>query len=128
MMLAQEDVSRCVSGRLESICRLHELLGKDIKFVFDVKQAIRAGVDPCEMLAAMGRDVVTVHVSDNTPEQDCMLPGRGSFNFRLLLGQLRRQQYTGPLIVEVYRSNFGEIRELSAAKIQMERILETESQ
>lgn len=97
--LAQENVARCLSGSAANIRRMRQAAGPGaMRFVLDVKQALRAGEDPLVMRAAMGED----------------LPG--------FIRALRQGGYDGALTIEVYRGNFGAESELGAARRKLERL------
>lgn len=122
--LAQENVCRCASALCANIRRMRECAGSGtMKFILDIKQAVRAGEDPFAMLEVMGEDIIGVHVSDNTPAQDCLLPGEGMMDFAKLAGVLGRYGYDGPLLVEVYRHNFIDRAQLIRARHYLEKIL-----
>jgi sugar phosphate isomerase/epimerase len=113
IILSQENVSRCRSRSVESVKEMKYYLGKNIHFTLDVKQAIRAGVDPLAMCDAMGENISCVHFSDSNESHDCLLPGEGNFNIKKLVQKLSGYNYNGPLIVEVYSScikNFEQIK------------------
>jgi sugar phosphate isomerase/epimerase len=107
--LAQENVSRCRSFSAEAIRQMRRLGGGEIKFVLDIKQALRAGCSPFEMLDAMGEDIRGVHVSDSDENNDCLLPGDGNLDFKELKARLLSFGYQGPMIVEVYRNNYQDV-------------------
>ncbi len=111
--VAQENVDGFRSADPVFIARMQKSLGERCAFVFDAKQAVRAGCDPYEMCNAMGRRVCHVHINDNAPPMDCLLPGKGTMDYDRLLEQLKRQGYGGSFIIEVYRKNFARIEELS---------------
>lgn len=116
IILAQENVSRCRSGQVTFIQRMREYLGPGAaKFVFDVKQARRAGENPAAMLKAMGEDIVNVHISGSAPGSDCVPPGPGSGDFIWVPDALRGYGYKGPLIIEVYRESFRGIDEIKTS-------------
>lgn len=124
VVLAQENVSRCRSRSAAFMRRMRKALGPGaVKFVFDVKQALRAGESPADIIAAMGSDIVNVHVSDSLGSRDCLLPGRGEFDFPALLSVLRMQGYDGPLTIEVYRHSFGAPGELWQSALALEDVL-----
>ena len=75
-------------------------------FVLDIKQAVRAGVDPLEMLDAMGPSVRHLHLSDHSEAGDCLLPGNGKFDILHMVDRLKLMQFDGNLILELYRRNF----------------------
>lgn len=110
--LAQENVARCRSGTIKDIEEMKSCLGKNIRFVLDVKQALRAGENPLSMCDAMGENINCVHLSDHTAEHDCLIPGKGSFDIEKLISRLITYGFNGPLTIEVYRSNYHNYGEL----------------
>lgn len=114
VIIAQENVSRCKSRSVEFIKSMRKIAGNgNFKFVLDLKQTIRSQVNTFEMLEAMGTDIINVHISDSTQQNDCLLPGKGDFNFHQLVKKLISLGYNGPLIIEVYRHNFNHLNEIS---------------
>lgn len=121
--VAQENVNLFLSDSPEFVRRMKSYCGENCAFVFDVKQAVRGGVAPFELCGAMGEKIVHVHLNDNSPESDCLLPGFGTMDFPCLLGQLRRFGYDGDLMIEVYRKSFHALPELADAKKILEQLL-----
>lgn len=119
--LGQENVSRCFCGASANLAALRALLGGDIRFVLDVKQARRAGEPLEDVLAAMGGQIDAVHLSDSAPGHDCLPPGAGRTDLRALGSALRAYGFDGPALIEVYRENFGAPAELAAARLAAER-------
>ena len=113
---AQENVNKFRSETPGFIRRMRAYLGDDCAFVLDLKQAVRAGQDPFAMGEAMGERLIHVHINDNTPGYDCLLPGRGTVDFQRFRSLLTGFGYRGDLIIEVYRRNFQELSELEDAK------------
>lgn len=110
--LAQENVARCRSATIENILAMKRILGDRIKFVLDVKQALRAGESPICMCDAMGESIALIHLSDNKSGHDCLLPGTGTFDIANLCGRLAEKSYDGPLVIEVYNNaykNYGDL-------------------
>ncbi|MEG1773400.1 MAG: sugar phosphate isomerase/epimerase, partial [Oscillospiraceae bacterium] len=66
---------------------LHELPEADL--LLDIKQAVRAGQDPFDMLDAMGANIRHLHLSDHDAAHDCLPPGEGCFDFVRLFDRLR---------------------------------------
>ena len=83
-------------------------------FVFDVKQAVRAGFDPYDMCDAMG-NLIHVHINDNLHPAGLFAAGNGTMDYPRLLGQLKQQDYQGSFIIEVYRRNFEQLEELNSS-------------
>ena len=114
--IAQENVNAFRSEDPAFIPRIRKSLQDDCSFVFDIKQAVRAGVDPFDMCDAMGKRLCHLHFNDNAIGKDCLLPGKGSMSFKLLRNKLEDYGFCGDIIIEVYRKNFGKIDELQDAK------------
>ena len=96
-----ENVSWCAVQTPEDVRELKTLL-LGIRFTLDIKQAFRAGVEPLDMLRAMGEDVRHVHVLVWDASGKLCLPGVGTVDFRRLLGELGQLGYAGSVIIEPY--------------------------
>ncbi len=113
--VAQENVVRFRAESLDYIRAMRRHLGDKAAFVLDVKQTVRCGHTIEEVAEAMGDAIVHVHVSDHTAEQDCLLPGKGAFDYGRLRAILAARRYEGAVLLELYRRNFGEAAELGEA-------------
>ncbi|MDR1892790.1 MAG: sugar phosphate isomerase/epimerase [Oscillospiraceae bacterium] len=112
VQVLQENVNK-FRGETPAFLRSYRhALGDNAEFVFDVKQAVRAGYDPFEILDAMGKKIRHVHLSDHSGKNDCLLPGQGEFDFRRLFGRLKAFDYSGDLVLEVYREAFSKTEEI----------------
>ena len=123
VVLAQENVSGFRSQDPEFLKEMRQMLGDGVKFVLDIKQSVRAGFTPDLILDAMGNNVIHIHVNDHTEVRDCMLPGRGNTDYQALKKRLDQIGYSGQWIIEVYRKDFDEERELLDAAQHLEGIL-----
>lgn len=123
--VAQENVNLFRSQNPDFIRRMTAYLHGRVHYVLDVKQAVRAGFDPYEMCAAMGECLVHVHLNDNRPGEDCLLPGKGTMDYSRLLSMLKGYHYDGDFIIEVYRKNFGSLEELNLAGQRATKLLLT---
>lgn len=121
--LAQENVSWCLSGDLEYLKRLKEAVKEPLKFTLDIKQAVKAGRRPEEYLELYGKDLVNLHLNDHDASAPCLLPGKGTYDFRGLREKLAAVGYEGPGIIEVYKENYTALEDLAASRVYLERIL-----
>ena len=112
IMVGQENVNAFRSQNPSFIRKMREYLGDEVAFVFDIKQAVRSGYSPYEMCEAMGDRIVHLHINDNTPQQDCMLPSYGEMDYRKILTQMRQQHFQGRAVIEVYHRHFRNIEEI----------------
>lgn len=103
--LCQENVARCHSGTPTFIKSMVHAI-PDVDFVMDVKQAVRAGVTPFEMLDAMGTRLAHLHLSDHRAGCDCLALGEGNFDLAGLAQRLKIMAYDGAVLLELYSWNF----------------------
>ena len=99
--LCQENIARCHSGRIEFLSAMKRAV-PDVDFVLDVKQSVRAGISPFDMLDAMGKNAVHLHLSDHSEDCDCLVPGEGDFELERFAKRLKEVGYEGNIILELY--------------------------
>ena len=104
--LAQENVNACRSADPAFLKRMRKAIGERARFVFDIKQAVRAGFDPYDVCAAMGEDIIHMHINDNRLEEECLLPGKGTMDFKKLKAMLDGFGFSGDYVIEVYRKDY----------------------
>ena len=110
--ICPENVRYHLSEDPDFLCRMRKYLNDDIHFVFDIKQAVRSGYDPYEFLCKIAGSVVHIHVNDNSPGKDCLLPGHGEMDYRRIRDILNQSGADPGWVIEVYRGNFGEQEEI----------------
>ncbi len=114
--LLLENVNGYMSQSPEFLHHIREELGDDVAFNFDLKQAIRSGNNPYEILDAMGDNLKNIHINDYNEHETCLLPGHGNFDYKRLFDYLNKNNYKGDMLIEVYRHNFNDLCELKEAK------------
>ncbi len=115
VLLAQENVERCRSRSSGFIRRMRDYLGDEVRFVLDLKQAIRAGETVEDMLNAMGEQLCHVHLSDHRPAEDCLPPGQGDFDFSQLFDRLNGRAADLFGMIELYRQNYSSLEDLQCS-------------
>lgn len=110
--LCQENVNGYRSADPEFLADMVRLLGDDANFTLDIKQCIRAGYTVPEIMEAMDYKIRHVHISDNSPAADCLLPTRGNFNFKELITDLKNHGYNGDFVIEVYQNAYKNHNEI----------------
>ncbi|MGN0746781.1 MAG: sugar phosphate isomerase/epimerase family protein [Aristaeellaceae bacterium] len=123
MTVLWENVSWCALRRPEDVASLIRL-APDIRFVLDVKQARRSGVDPFALLKAMGNRVAHVHALDWAEDGAWRLPGEGTLDWQRLIGQLRAQGFDGAVMLEPYASLAGDDGALTESLAYLRRVLQ----
>lgn len=123
-MLLQENVVNFRAGSLDMLRTMKTELGNEVGFCIDVKQSIRAGYSPIDAINVVGENLKHLHISDNTAENDCMLPTRGTFDFNALFTAAENVGYSGNAIIEVYRNAYGEYDEIIDSYRQINSVRE----
>jgi sugar phosphate isomerase/epimerase len=123
IVVAQENVSYCRSGKIEFLEMLIRELGDSVKFVLDVKQARRSGVEALDLVRLLGSKIVHLHMSDADEGRDCLPIGKGNFDFAGLFAELGKVGYKGDAVMELYRENYGGYSELADSVAELEKML-----
>ena len=110
--LLQENVVNFRAGSLAALEDMSNYLGDSVNFCLDVKQSIRGGYSPYDVLHLLGSKIKHLHLSDSNSRFDCMLPLEGDFDFKKFLNEAVNCGYTGDAVIEVYRTAFNEPQEL----------------
>jgi len=110
--VAVENVSRCQSGSLNFLKDISDMLGDNIKFVLDTKQAVRSKENVFDIVNVLGKKIIHVHLSDSGELGDCLMLGRGRLNIRKLISEIYSRNPNASVILELYRSNFNGISDL----------------
>lgn len=110
--LLQENVVLFRAGNIDALADMSNYLGDSVNFCLDVKQSIRGGYSPYDVLHLLGPKIKHLHLSDSNDKYDCMLPLTGNFDFKLFLDTAKQCGYTGDAVIELYRVAFNEPEEL----------------
>ncbi len=120
--VAQENICYCKSCSLPFLKNMSSQLGDECAFVMDVKQARRSNVDVFEMLDALGRKIVHLHLSDCSKECDCVPIGKGHFDFLRLFKKLDELEYDRAMVVELYRENYTSYDDLADCVTALQKL------
>ncbi len=110
LIFTQENVNNFRSHSPRFIQYLYKII-PDLRFTFDLKQALRAGQDHLKIVDAMGDRLCHIHIND-FGEQECCLPFCGYVDMQTLASKLYKIGYNGDFILEVYRTNFSDNNQL----------------
>lgn len=110
--ILQENVNRFRSADPEFIRSMRALTDNKMNFCLDIKQALRSGHTPEEMIEAMGENIRHIHISDNSSKADCLLPGDGAYDFGALFRRMKGLSYSGDYIIEVYNNCYKSAKEV----------------
>lgn len=119
--LAQENVAYLAAGSPDFVLEMKSRMHQRMLHTFDIKQAVRAGIDPYAYLQVIQKDLVNVHLNDHDGENSCMLPGQGTFDFERFFKTLKQIGYKGNGILELYRHNFKDEADLANTRLALLR-------
>ncbi len=110
--LLQENVVNFRAGSLQMLKYMADTLGDEVGFCVDVKQSIRGGYTAEQAIEAVGSRLCHLHISDNTLQNDCLLPARGDFDFNSLFKKAESVGFSGSAVIEVYNSAYDSPTEI----------------
>ncbi len=110
--ILQENVVKFRAGDIEFMRSMKKILGDDAAFCLDIKQSLRCGYDPFDLIREFSDNIKHFHISDHSTASDCLLPLDGGFEFGKFFDILRNNSYDGSCIIEVYRNSYKEYDEI----------------
>ncbi len=99
----------------------------NLYFTLDIKQAAQSGYPYEEYIKHMAHRIVNVHCCDYTKNENgvrTMLPPKGNVDFRRLKQDLLAAGYDGPMMLEVYPTDYGEFDELAGSYRSFKEMIE----
>lgn len=119
----QENVWSTCAGNPDFLRKMKSYMGENFKFNFDIKQMKKCGFGLCDFLPEFSSSIVNIHVSDNREGETCLPPGTGTFSFEKLFEEMKKVNYSGNYIVELYRHNFSEAADIKKSCEYLEKKL-----
>ncbi|MBR7132508.1 MAG: sugar phosphate isomerase/epimerase [Clostridia bacterium] len=108
----QENVAKYRSGDAEFLRVMTDILGDDAELCFDIKQAIRCGYEPLELMQEFSRYIRHFHISDHSVAGDCLLPGTGNFDFCEFFKLAGEMDFSGFGMIELYNNAYREYNQI----------------
>lgn len=113
--IAQENVVKFKCGYLQNLKELLKYVDSDIKFVFDLKQSVRAQQNIYDIIDLMGTRISHLHISDYNEYGNSLLPGQGTVDFAKLFDYVKCNYGVDTALIEVYNENITEEYKLKNA-------------
>lgn len=95
----------------------------ELRGVLDIKQARISEYPYEEYLTEMGERLAYAHISDFDEREKIRLPGQGKFDFETLIKRLKDVGFDGALLIEVYKDDYTDVKELKTACEYMNELL-----
>ncbi len=120
--LCYENVHWCYFSNPDYITHLKPY-APSLRTCLDVKQALQSGFAPEKYIETMGERLTNVHLCDYNNDKT-YLPGKGSYDFERLFGELLTRGYNGDAMIEVYSSDYESFDELKYCHEYLQECLE----
>ena len=124
--LTLENVSYSIMPTPEIGMKIRSLMRKPLYHTLDVKQSIRAGVDPAAFVDAFGDSILAVHACDFDFSKDrprFCLPPFGGYDFGRLVDSLKVKGFDGAVLLEAYSDMYTDITELKDAYFALNNMI-----
>ncbi len=122
--LAQENVFWCMSSNLDYLSILKDKIKYPLYYTFDIKQAYKSGIEPEKYIEIMDKNLINLHLNDRDEKSACLLPGKGTVDFKKLKNLLQKVDYQGIGTIEVYNENYKNFNEIMESKRFLEQIFD----
>ena len=122
VIVLQENVANFRSRDKEFLKSMCNILGDDAQFCFDIKQSIRSGYNPFELIEEFYPHIKHCHISDHSLSSDCLLPFNGGFNFKDFFSVMASKGYNGAYVIEVYKNAYKTYDEIFNSHKQLLKI------
>ncbi len=124
--LTLENVSYSIMPTPEVGLAIHSLIRRPLYHTLDIKQAIRAGIDPTAFVDALGEYILAVHACDcdlSGGKPRYCLPPQGGYDFRRLVDALTKKGFHGSVLLEAYSDMYRDKEELKDAYFASDQII-----
>lgn len=115
VIMLQENVNCFISNNIEFVRQMKCAIPESAAFVCDTKQCNLGGIEPVDMIEAMGDKLRHIHINDFSENSRCVLPGCGTFDYGTFFESVKKTGFDGDVMIEVYRFSFDKIPELKDA-------------
>ena len=100
--ISQENVFRFKCGYIKNIEEFVKYADRDIKFTFDIKQAVKSRQSIYKILELTKDRISHLHISDFTGRNHSLVPFTGSVNFDRFFRYIRENTDAEAALVELY--------------------------
>ena len=100
--ISQENVYKYKCGYIDNIKEFVKYADEDIKFTFDIKQAIKSRQSIYKILELTKNRISHVHISDYKGSKHSLVPFTGSFDYNRFFKYLKENTSAEAALVELY--------------------------
>ncbi len=118
----QENVFKHRAGDIEFLRSVSDILGSEAEFCLDIKQSVRCGYSPFDLIEEFFPKIKHYHISDHSLAGDCLLPTNGGFDWKAFFSYLSQNGFDGACNIEVYSSAYKDYSEIYQALTKINKI------
>ena len=119
--ISQENVYNFKCGYIENIKEFLKYADEDIKFTFDIKQAVKSRQSIYKILQLTKERISHVHISDYKGRTHSLVPFEGSFNYDRFFKYLKENTSAEAAVVELYSPMIKDDKQLSTVLNKLEK-------
>ena len=105
--ILQENVVRFRAGEIDFLRSMKNILGDEAELCIDLKQSLRCGYNPYDLINEFSDNIKHYHISDHSISSDCLLPLNGGFDFENFFSVLKSNGFNGSCIIEGYKDCYN---------------------
>ena len=119
--LSQENVYKFKCGYIENIKEFVKYADKDIKFTFDIKQAVKSRQSIYKILELTKDRISHVHISDYKGSKHSLMPFEGGFNYDRFFDYLKQNTPAQAALVELYSPSIKNDEQLASTLERLQK-------
>ena len=121
--VCQENVVQHHSQSVDFLNRMKNELKDNFSMVLDIKQARRSLESPYDFIHQLNRHIRHIHISDYNATSSCIPPGEGLFDFNEFFTELKKINYNGKFIIELYNHSYSDESQIYKSFSKINEIL-----
>jgi len=119
--ISQENVYKFKCGYIKNIEEFIKYADKDVKFTFDIKQAVKSRQSIYKILDLTKERISHVHISDFTGRKYSLVPFTGSFNYDRFFKYIKENTTAEAALVELYSPMIESDNQLMEAVAKLQK-------
>ncbi len=119
--ISQENVYKFKCGYIKNIEEFVKYADKDVKFTFDIKQAVKSRQSIYKILELTKDRISHVHISDFTGRKYSLVPFTGSFNYDRFFKYIKENTTAEAALVELYSPMIEADKQLMEAVTKLQK-------
>ena len=119
--ISQENVFKFKCGYIDNIKEFVQYADKDVKFTFDIKQAVKSRQSIYKILELTKDRISHIHISDYTGRKHSLVPFTGNFNYDRFFEYIKKNTTAEAALVELYSPMIESDEQLSQTLAKLEK-------